>query len=70
MNEMIKGLWGVEVKADDFLVIGFRNSDEEALASHYTNLAAFLVRAGQRNLRLAAEKAKLRLTEVTCMGHK
>jgi hypothetical protein len=69
MNEMIKGLWGVEVKADDFLVIGFRNSDEEALANHYTNLTAFRDRVGQRNLRLAAEKAKLRPTKVTYMGH-
>jgi hypothetical protein len=70
MSEMIEVLSGVEVKADDFLVIEFGDSGEEALAKHDTNLTAFLDRARQRNLRLAPEKAELRLTEVTFMGHK
>ena len=70
MNETIEGLSGVEVIADDFLVIGSGDTDEEAAANHYVNLRAFLDRARERHLKLALEKVKLRLREVTFIGHR
>ena len=49
----------MEVIADDFLVDGFGDTDEEALLNHDKNLRAFLDRARQKNLKLAPEKPKL-----------
>lgn len=45
MNEVVEGLNGVEVIADDFLIGGFGATKEEATASHDENLRLFLERA-------------------------
>ena len=42
MNEIVEGLKGVKIIADDFLVCGFGDTKEEALASHDANLRCFL----------------------------
>ncbi|XP_062519180.1 uncharacterized protein K02A2.6-like [Corticium candelabrum] len=72
MQEVVEGLSGVEVIADDFLVIGRGNTQEEAIATcdHDKKLREFLKRALERNLKLSLETTKLRLTEVLYMGHK
>ena len=70
MNEIIEGLPGVEVIADDFLVIGFGDTDEAAIQNHDQNMKAFLERARERNLKLAPEKSRLRLKEVSFIDHK
>ena len=44
MNELIEGLQGVEVIADDFMVVGYGENDDQASQSHDTNLEAFLQR--------------------------
>ena len=69
MYELIEGLQGVEVIADDFLILGYGDSQEEAIHSHEQNLAAFLQRCTDRGLKLSAEKVKLRLREVPFIGH-
>ena len=69
MHELVEGLAGVEVIADDFLVCGFGDTPEEALANHDQNLKAFLVRARERNLTLNNEKLKLRQVQVSFIGH-
>ena len=66
----IKGLRGVEVIADDFLVIGFGETQKDAIKDHDANLTKFLQRAREKELKLDREKTKLRLTEVTFVGHK
>ena len=45
MNELIEGLSGVEVIADDFLICGFGDTSKEATISHDNNLHLFLQRA-------------------------
>ena len=40
----MEGLTGVEVIADDFLVCGFGNTNEAAIANHDQNLKDFLRR--------------------------
>ena len=50
MNEIIEDLPRVEVIADDFLVIGFGDTDEAAIQNHDQNMKAFLERARERNL--------------------
>ena len=54
MHELIEGLHGVEVVADDFVVIGFGSTQEEAMLDHDKNLAGLLQRCEQRKVRLNA----------------
>ena len=64
MHELIEGLHGVEVVADDFVAIGFGNTQAEAMLDHDKNLAGLLQRCEQRNVRLNADKIKFRMHEV------
>ena len=68
MQEHIEGLYGVEVIADDFVVVGFGNTLEEWHADHDRNACAFLQHC-RENLKLKKEKAQLRKTEVAFIGH-
>ena len=47
MHQIIEGLNGVEVIADDFLIIGFGDTMSEATESRDRNLSAFLTDAGK-----------------------
>ena len=69
MHELVEDLEGVEVVADDFVVVGFGESPEEASKSHDAHLSTFLKRCEERNLKLNKEKVKLRQTEVPFIGH-
>ena len=69
MNQLVEGLTGTEVIHDDFLIVGCGTTDKEAEIDHDKNLRAFLDRARERNLRLNAEKMKLKMTEVPYIGH-
>ena len=69
MNELVEGLKGVEVIADDFLICGFGSDKKEAILNHDVNLHMFLRRAQERGLKLNLEKVKLRLTSVPFIGH-
>ena len=69
MHELIEGLQGMEVIADDFLTVGFGETQEEAVRDHDQNLAAFLQRCTDRGIKLNSEKVKLRSREVPFIGH-
>ena len=69
MHELIEGLHGVEVVADDFVAIGFGSTQEEAIADHDKNLVGLLQRCERRNIHLNADKIKFRMTEVPFIGH-
>ncbi|CAB4045905.1 Hypothetical predicted protein [Paramuricea clavata] len=47
-HEFIEGLEGVEVIMDDFLVIGYGDTVEEAGSSHDKNLVGLLERARKK----------------------
>ena len=68
MNDLIEGLKGIEVIADDFLVIGFGDNVEQATKNHDEHLLAFIQRCEERNVVLNAEKLCLRQTEVPFIG--
>ena len=44
MHELIEGLQGIEVIADDFVAVGCGDTQEEAVHSHDQHLEAFLQR--------------------------
>ena len=69
MHELVEGLTGVEVIADDFLICGFGDTTKAAMANHDQNLKAFLLRARERNLTINSEKLKLRQSQVSFIGH-
>ena len=71
MHEVTEGLRGVdpEVVADDFVVVGFGESVEEATADHDSNLEAFLERCTVKHLKLNDKKLRLRLQEVPFINH-
>ena len=69
MNQLIEGLQGIEVIADDFLVCGSGDTTEEARVNHDFNLRAFLNRARETGLKLNPTKVKLRCTSVPFIGH-
>ena len=69
MHELVEGLTGVEVIADDFLICGFGDTTKAATANHDQNLKAFLLRARERNLTINSEKLKLRQSQVSFIGH-
>jgi len=69
MHELIEGLTGTEVAADDFVVAGFGDTYEEAVCDHNKSLVAFLQRCAQSGVKLAVEKLQLCLEEVPLIGH-
>ena len=69
MNQNVEGLAGTEVIHDELLIVGCGTTDEEVDIDHEKNLREFLDRARERNLRLNAEKMKLKLTEVPYISH-
>ena len=52
MHELIEGLKGVEVVADDFVVIGFGDTIEKAVAEHDKNRGGLLSRCEQHIMKL------------------
>ena len=58
MHKLIEGLEGVEVVADDFVVIGFGDTMEEAAASHDKNLEGLVNRCEQHDVKLNSDKVQ------------
>ena len=69
MREHVEGLKGVEVIADDFVIVGFGNTPAEWQADHDRNVRAFLDRFRERNLKLNKKKARLRQQVAPFIGH-
>ena len=58
MHELIEGLQGVEVVADDFVVVGFGKMKESDIRDHgHMRLQAFLQCCQERGVKLNAQKA-------------
>jgi len=69
LTQALENLPGVLCIADDILIYGSGDSDEEATADHDRNLQNLLQRCLDRGIVLSPEKMKLRLKEVPFMGH-
>ena len=59
MHEMIEGLMGEEVIADDFVVVAISDMAQTAAQDHDKNLNALLQRCTEQGLRLNPDKIKL-----------
>ena len=69
MHQLVEGLMGIEVIADDFMIYGCGTTHEQAVADHDAKLHKFLERCELSNLVLNPDKLRLRLKEVPFMGH-
>ncbi|UYV75530.1 K02A2.6-like [Cordylochernes scorpioides] len=69
LHEVIEGLEGVEVIADDILVFGKGNTTEDAIGDHNIKLEQLLMRARERNLKINKDKIRLCSNHVNYMGH-
>ena len=69
MHQLIEGLDGIEVVADDFVVVGYGRTVEEANLDHDQRLRTFLERCRERGVKLNIDKFTLRQREVRFIGH-
>ena len=69
MHEFVKGLKGMGVIADDFLIAGFGNSDQEGNNSLERHEGPFLEKCRLWKLKLNRETVKRHQSNVKFMGH-
>ncbi|UYV83335.1 K02A2.6-like [Cordylochernes scorpioides] len=69
LHEVIKGLEGVEVIADDILVFGKGNTTKDAIRDHNIKLEQLLMRTRERNLKFNKDKIRLYSNHVNYTGH-
>ncbi|RUM46313.1 MAG: hypothetical protein DSY80_02390 [Desulfocapsa sp.] len=70
LDECLEGLENVEVIADDIIIYGSGDTQEEAIGVHDRALRALLNRCREKGLKLNEKKMRLKLQEVTYMGHR
>lgn len=69
MYKLIEGMSHVDVVADDVVVVGYGETQEQATQEHDKNLMAFLQLCQDHGLKLNIEKLTLQQTEVSFIGH-
>lgn len=65
----LEGLPGQKARADDILVFGSGDTDEEAFEEHDRNLREVFNRCRQKGIKLNADKMQFRQQQVAYMGH-
>lgn len=70
LNDALEGLDGVIGVSDDIIVYGSGDSEEEAAVDHDNNLSRLLERCRSVGMKLNKEKAEIRKTEITFLGHR
>ena len=68
MHEVIEGLRGTEVVADDFIIASLGDTLKVASRDHNKNFLAFLLRYSTHGVKLAVEKLQLCLEQVPLIG--
>ena len=69
LNEALEGLDGVRTIADDIIVFGVGDTDDEAVVDHDRKLMALLQRCRQRHIKLNKDKMKFKLAQLSYVGH-
>ncbi|KAL6471870.1 hypothetical protein MHYP_G00205200 [Metynnis hypsauchen] len=70
LTQALDLLPGVRTIADDILIIGEGENEEGAVRDHDVKLRKLLDRCRERNIKLNADKFKLRQSEVPYIGHR
>jgi len=69
LEQCLEGLHNVEVIADDIIIFGTGDNEQEAETSHDCALRALLQRCRDRGLRLNKKKLRFKTKSVAYMGH-
>ena len=69
MPTALEGLEGIASIADDVLIYGEGETDEEADVSHDIRLVQLMERCKERSLKLNPKKFKFKLPQLKFMGH-
>lgn len=69
LTQALENLPGTYIIADDILITGEGETKQDAVKDHDKNLRLFLERCRERNIKLNADKLKLRRQEVPYIGH-
>ena len=69
MDIALEGLEGQKAIADDIIVFGSGDNDEQALVDHDKKLLAVLDRCRDRGIKLNSDKMQFRRSEVNYLGH-
>ena len=69
IHELIEGMPNIEVIVDDFVVVGYGETQDGAIRNYDYHLVAFLKLCKNRGLRLNTEKIRLRQKGVSFIGH-
>ena len=69
LDQALEGLGGVHTIADDILVCGYGQSQEEADNDHDENLARLLQRCREKGIKLNAPKFRFKESSVPYCGH-
>ena len=70
LNNTIRNLDGVLAAADDILIYGVGDTEEEAIRDHDRKLTAFMERCREKNLKINRDKMNLRESSVLYLGHR
>ena len=70
LNNTIRNLDGVLAVADDILIYGVGDTEEEAIRDHDRKLTAFMERCREKNLKINRDKMRLRESSVLYLGHR
>ena len=69
LDETLEGLHGIEVIADDIVIFGSGDTDEEAEKSHDEAFLSLLERCREKGLKLNEKKLKFKMKTASYMGH-
>ena len=69
LDQAIENLPGVKTIADDILIYGEGETQEEAIRDHDQKLIKLLQRCREKGITLNKEKFKMKLTEIPYIGH-
>lgn len=69
LNKALEGLDGVRTIADDIIVFGVGDADDEVVVDHDCKLLALLERCRQRRIKLNKDKRKFKLPQLSYVGH-
>ena len=69
LNEDLEGLDGVRTIADDIIVFGVGDTNDEAVVDHDRRLLALLESFRQRHIKLNKDKVKFKLPQLSYVGH-
>jgi len=69
LNEALEGLDRVRTIADDIIVFGVGDTDDEAVVDHVRKLLTLLERCRQRHVKMNKDKMKFKLPQLSYVGH-